>query len=214
GRAKIERLQENNLGSLMPSPIYILAKRAFDILSALVAIPLLSPLLLLTAVMIKFDSPGPVLFVQNRVGKGNRDFKIYKFRTMCTDSERDGAQFAGAADARITRLGQWLRTLRIDELPQFFNILRGDMSLIGPRPEQRVFVDEFEKKIAFYSYRHIVRPGITGWAQVMQGYTAGTADTRIKLEHDFYYIQQFSLWLDVLIVFKTIKTMATGFGAR
>ena len=115
---------------------------------------------------------------------------------------------------RVTKIGKFIRKTRIDELPQFFNVLKGDMSLIGPRPEQKVFVDAFEEQIPFYNYRHIVRPGISGWAQVTQGYTADVDDTQIKVEHDFYYIKHFSLWLDVLIVFKTIKTMLTGFGAR
>ena len=115
---------------------------------------------------------------------------------------------------RVTRVGKFIRKTRIDELPQFINVLKGDMSLIGPRPEQRAFVDQFEIDIPFYTYRHVVRPGITGWAQVTQGYAASEDETRIKLEHDFYYIKNFSLWLDILIVFKTIRTMLTGFGAR
>ena len=154
------------------------------------------------------------MFIQNRVGKGNKDFRIYKFRSMSKDSEAAGAQFAQCGDMRVTRVGKVIRKLRIDELPQFFNVLKGDMSLIGPRPEQRTFVDQFEREIPFYMYRHIVRPGISGWAQVVHGYAADTDDTRIKIEHDFYYIKHFSLWLDVLIVFKTIKTILTGFGAR
>ena len=133
---------------------------------------------------------------------------------MTKDSEKDGALFASAGDMRVTKIGKFIRKTRIDELPQYLNVLKGDMSLIGPRPEQQVFVDAFEKQILFYNYRHIVRPGISGWAQVTQGYTADVDDTQIKVEHDFYYIKHFSMWLDVLIVFKTIKTMLTGFGAR
>lgn len=214
GRVKIDHLHENQLGSLLPSPIYAFVKRSIDILAALVAIPLFSPLMLVTALLIKLESPGPVLFLQNRVGKGNKDFCIYKFRSMCIDSEKAGAQFAKDEDMRVTQVGKVIRKLRIDELPQFFNVLKGDMSLIGPRPEQRIFVDQFEHQIPFYMYRHIVRPGISGWAQVMQGYAANADDTRIKIELDFYYIKHFSLWLDVLIAFKTIKTILTGFGAR
>nr|WP_321239558.1 sugar transferase [uncultured Tolumonas sp.] len=214
GRVKIDHLHENQLGSLLPSPIYTFIKRCIDILAAVIAIPLFSPLMLVTAVLIKLESPGPVMFLQNRVGRGNQDFQIYKFRSMCQNSEQYGAQFAQNGDMRVTRVGKVIRKLRIDELPQFFNVLKGDMSLIGPRPEQRVFVDQFEQEIPFYMYRHIVRPGISGWAQVMQGYAADADDTRVKIEHDFYYIKHFSLWLDVLIVFKTIKTILTGFGAR
>lgn len=214
GRVKIDHLHENQLGSLLPSPVYEIVKRSIDILAALIAIPLFTPLMLITAVLIKLESPGPVMFLQNRVGKGNKDFCIYKFRSMCKDSEKAGAQFAQAGDMRVTRVGKMIRKLRIDELPQFFNVLKGDMSLIGPRPEQRTFVDQFEREIPFYMYRHIVRPGISGWAQVVYGYAADADDTRIKIEHDFYYIKHLSLWLDVLIVFKTIKTILTGFGSR
>lgn len=214
GRVKIDHLHENQLGSLLPSPVYACIKRGMDILAALIAIPLFSPLMLVTAILIKLESPGPVMFLQNRVGKGNKDFCIYKFRSMCKDSEKAGAQFAQDGDMRVTRVGKVIRKLRIDELPQFFNVLIGDMSLIGPRPEQRTFVDQFEREIPFYMYRHIVRPGISGWAQVVHGYAADADDTRIKIEHDFYYIKHFSLWLDVLIVFKTIRTILTGFGAR
>ena len=133
---------------------------------------------------------------------------------MCKDSEKEGAQFASAGDMRVTRIGRFIRKTRIDELPQFFNVLKGDMSLIGPRPEQKAFVDKFEEQIPFYNYRHIVKPGISGWAQVVHGYAADVDDTRIKLEYDLYYIKNFSLWLDILIIFKTLKTMVTGFGAR
>lgn len=214
GRVRIDHLNENQLGSLLPSPVYAFVKRCMDILAVLIAIPLFFPLMLVTAILIKLESPGPVMFLQNRVGKGNKDFRIYKFRSMCEDSEKAGAQFAQSGDIRMTRVGKIIRKLHIDELPQFFNVLKGDMSLIGPRPEQRIFVAQFEREIPFYMYRHIVRPGISGWAQVVHGYTADTDDTRIKIEHDFYYIKHFSLWLDVLIVFKTIKTILTGFGAR
>src|SRR5690606_6806086 len=129
-------------------------------------------------------------------------------------SEDEGAQFASRNDARVTRVGQVIRKLRIDEIPQFINVLKGEMSLIGPRPEQRVFVEHFDREIPFYSYRHVVRPGITGWAQVTQGYAADADDTRLKIEHDFYYIKHCSLALDLLIVLRTIQTVLTGFGAR
>src|SRR5690554_7341673 len=133
---------------------------------------------------------------------------------MRRDSEKDGARFASTGDARITRVGRYIRKTRLDEIPQFINVLKGDMSLIGPRPEQRAFANTFEKVIPFYTYRHVVKPGITGWAQVVHGYAADADDTRVKIEHDFYYIKHFSLWLDILIVVKTIKTILTGFGAR
>lgn len=214
GRVRIRHMYENQLGSLLPSPVYSLVKRIIDVVAVLGVMPIVLPVMLITAIVIKLESKGGALFIQKRVGKGGREFDIYKFRSMAHDSEKDGAKFASAGDMRVTRVGKFIRKTRIDELPQFFNVLKGDMSLIGPRPEQKVFVDQFEEKIPFYNYRHIVRPGISGWAQVMQGYAADVEDTQIKVEFDFYYIKHFSLWLDVLIVFKTIKTMLTGFGAR
>lgn len=214
GRVRIKHMYENNLGSLMPSPMYSFVKRCIDIGLVLAVMPIALPLMVLTALAVVLESRGGALFIQNRVGKGGREFKIYKFRSMTKDSEKDGAQFASEGDMRVTRVGKFIRKTRLDELPQFFNVLKGDMSLIGPRPEQKVFVDEFEQQIPFYNYRHIVRPGISGWAQVTQGYAADVNDTKIKVEYDFYYIKHFSLWLDVLIVFKTLKTMLTGFGAR
>lgn len=214
GRVKIRHLYENDLGSLLPPAGYMLVKRLLDILCVLAALPFALPLMLLTAIAIRLESSGNVLFVQNRVGQGGREFKIYKFRSMRTDSEQNGAQLAQVGDSRITRVGSFIRKTRLDELPQFFNILKGDMSLIGPRPEQKVFVEQFEKSIPFYQYRHIVKPGLSGWAQVTQGYAGNTDETQVKIEHDFYYIKHFSFSLDVLIMFKTVKIILTGFGAR
>ena len=214
GRVKIRHLYENDLGSLLPSPAYVVVKRILDIILILITLPISIPLMLLTALAIKLESKGNVLFIQNRIGQGGREFKIYKFRSMSMNSEQDGAKLAQVGDARVTRVGKFIRKTRLDELPQFFNILRGDMSLIGPRPEQKVFVEQFNQNIPFYNYRHIVKPGLSGWAQVTQGYAGDTNETQIKLEHDFYYIKHFSLSLDILIIFKTIKTIATGFGAR
>ena len=214
GRVKIRHLYENDLGSLLPPAGYMLVKRLLDILCVLAALPFALPLMLLTAIAIRLESAGSVLFVQNRVGQGGREFKIYKFRSMRTDSEQNGAQLAQVGDSRITRVGSFIRKTRLDELPQFFNILKGDMSLIGPRPEHKGFVDQFEKSIPFYQYRHIVKPGLSGWAQVTQGYAGNTDETQVKIEHDFYYIKHFSFSLDVLIIFKTVKIILTGFGAR
>ena len=214
GRVKIRHLYENDLGSLLPPAGYMLVKRLLDILCVLAVLPFALPLMLLTAIAIRLESAGNVLFVQNRVGQGGREFKIYKFRSMRTDSEQNGAQLAQVGDSRITRVGSFIRKTRLDELPQFFNILKGDMSLIGPRPEQKVFVEQFEKSIPFYQYRHIVKPGLSGWAQVTQGYAGNTDETQVKIEHDFYYIKHFSFSLDVLIIFKTVKIILTGFGAR
>lgn len=214
GRVNIEHMSENVFGDLQPSSTYAFLKRFLETILVLVTLPIWLPVMLLTGLAVKFDSKGPMFFVQERVGQKGVPYRVYKLRSMTTDSEKDGAQFAASNDARITRFGHFIRKTRLDEFPQFINVLKGDMSLIGPRPEQKQFVKQFEQEIPFYSYRHIVKPGITGWAQVMQGYAADTEDTRVKVEYDFYYIKHFSIWLDVLIVLKTIKTILTGFGAR
>lgn len=214
GRVKVDHLSENIFGSLLPSGLYSAFKRFLDVALVLLAAPFWVPVMFITGIVIKLESAGSMFFIQERVGLGNKDFRVYKLRSMCKDSEKDGAQFAQANDMRITRVGHFIRKTRLDEIPQFINVLKGDMSIIGPRPEQRAFVDQFETEIPFYSYRHVVRPGITGWAQVVHGYAADADDTRVKIEHDFYYIKHFSLWLDILIVVKTIRTVLTGFGAR
>ncbi len=213
GRVRITHISENQMGSLLPSPTYERVKYLFDLAIIVLTLPLVLPLALLTALLIRLESPGPAIFTQERVGQGNRSFRIYKFRSMVA-SHGDEARFASENDQRVTRVGQIIRKLRIDEIPQFINVLKGEMSLIGPRPEQREFVERFDQEIPFYSYRHVVRPGITGWAQVMQGYAASADATRLKIELDFYYIKHCSLALDVLIVFRTFQTILTGFGAR
>ncbi|WP_281645896.1 sugar transferase [Parendozoicomonas sp. Alg238-R29] len=214
GRVKIGHLSEGQVGSLNPPELYVLFKRIIDVVAVLLVFPIVLLVTLISAVIIRLESPGNPFFVQKRVGLGGNEFKIFKLRSMCIDSEVDGAKFAASGDMRVTKFGKFIRKTRIDELPQFLNVLKGEMSLIGPRPEQKAFVSEFEKSIPFYNYRHVVRPGISGWAQVTHGYAASEDETREKLEHDLYYIKHFSLWLDILIVFKTIHTMLTGFGAR
>lgn len=213
GRVRINRMSENNLGALLPTKVYEATKLLMDLSIVLLSLPIVLPIGLITALLIKLESPGPIIYTQQRIGLGNKEFTIYKFRSMRFDREQT-QQFAGEDDPRITRIGRIIRKLRIDELPQFLNIIKGDMSLIGPRPEQPNFVQEFDEKIPFYNYRHVVKPGITGWAQVRQGYTDDADATRIKIEHDFYYIKNCSTYLDLHIVFLTIKTMLTGFGAR
>lgn len=214
GRVRITHIAENEMGALLPSLAYERAKYLIDVVLILLSLPLTLPLALVTAISIRLESPGPVIFVQERVGQGNRSFRIYKFRSMVTSSEDEGNQFASENDSRVTRVGRIIRKLHIDEIPQFVNVLKGEMSLIGPRPEQRVFVEQFESEIPFYSYRHVVKPGITGWAQVTQGYVENTDGTRLKIEHDFFYIKHCSLALDFLIVMKTIRAMLTGVGAH
>ena len=214
GRVKIRHMHENDLGSLLPSPIYIVIKRWLDILLVCISLPITLPIMIFTAIIIYREDKGKILFTQKRIGQGGKEFTIYKFRSMVSDSEKDGAKFAQTNDERITKIGKFIRQTRIDELPQFFNILKGDMSLIGPRPEQKVFVEQFEQAIPFYNYRHIVKPGLSGWAQVTQGYASDTEETQVKIEYDFYYIKNFSFLLDLVTIAKTIRIIMTGFGAR
>lgn len=214
GRVSLVHLSEGVIEAFRLSPVYQVVKRIEGILFVLLTLPLTLPLMLITAAAIRIDSPGPVIFTQTRVGEGGRIFQMYKFRSMTHGADANGAQFAETRDKRVTRVGAFIRTVRLDELPQFWNILIGDMSLIGPRPEQVGFVEQFERDIPYYAYRHLVRPGITGWAQVNHGYAADHEETRKKLEHDLYYVKHFSFWLDLLIAFKTVGTIATGFGAR
>lgn len=219
GRVAIEHLSENTLGSLNPDQTYIGIKHAIDRVTALAALVLLTPLLIAVAIAIRLDSPGPVIFRQQRVGYRGEVFTIYKFRTMRIqreaphESQREQAM-TRADDQRVTRLGRYLRRSRIDELPQLLNVLRGEMSWIGPRPEAVVLSRWYESKLPFYRYRHIVRPGITGWAQVKQGHVAEVDDVNEKLYFDFYYIKNFSHWLDIVIIINTVKIMFTGFGSK
>jgi lipopolysaccharide/colanic/teichoic acid biosynthesis glycosyltransferase len=196
------------------SSVYALWKRLLD----LVAVVLLSPLLLLIAAIVALvvyvDTGAPILFRQKRLGRNGVPFTMVKFRTMKQNSEENGAAFATHRDPRVTKTGQFLRKFRLDEIPQFWNVFKGDMSIIGPRPEQAGFAREFEKDIPLYALRHNVRPGITGWAQVMQGYAATVNETREKICYDFYYVKHYSLGLDLRIVYLTVHTILTGFGSR
>lgn len=213
GRSPIQHLYENDLGALQPSQGYSLIKRWCDVMIVILSVPFLLPLLLCVGITIRLESSGNAIFIQNRVGQGGKIFKMYKFRSMRADAPAQNQLMTQANDSRITRVGKLIRKLRIDELPQFYNVLRGEMSLIGPRPELPNNVEELDKKIPFYLYRQIVKPGISGWAQVMQG-DGHVENIQAKLEYDFYYIKNFSFTLDFLIVIKTIQTMLTGFGAR
>jgi len=172
------------------------------------------PIMLLTAIAIRLESPGPIFFKQARVGKDDQVFTLWKFRSMRNNAEENGAVWAGEKDPRITRVGKWIRLLRIDELPQLINVFRGEMSLIGPRPERPEFIKELSEKIPYYSLRHAVRPGITGWAQVNYRYGASVEDARFKLEYDLYYIKNMSLLLDLKIFLRTIGVVLFGQGAR
>lgn len=218
GRVELEHLSETSYGSLSPPISYMMPKHILDRLAALLALILLAPLLIVVALAVRLDSPGPAIFRQKRIGFRGAPFTVYKFRTMRSRAfdaplGRDDA-ITRANDDRITRLGRFLRRSRIDEFPQVINILKGQMSWIGPRPEAAVLSQWYENEIPFYRYRHVVRPGVTGWAQVMQGHVADVGEVRSKLYYDFYYIKNFSLWIDCLIIFRTIVTMMNGFGAK
>jgi len=220
GRVQLEHLSENSFGSLVPARGYFHLKGLLDFAFAVAILPIALPLMAVLALLIRIDSKGPVLFRQLRVGHAGRPITVYKFRTMRPiDSQgaQDDERFAAmtkADDARITKLGRALRKLRLDELPQMFNILKWEMSWIGPRPEAEVLSVWYTSELPFYRYRHVVKPGISGWAQVNQGHVAAVDEVHRKLQYDFYYIKYFSPWLDLLIFFRTIKTMLTGFGSK
>lgn len=219
GMVEIEHLAETSYGTLAPPHIYIIAKRVIDTIVAAVLLFLLLPIMAVVAVVIRLDSPGPAIFKQTRIGFGGHPFTVRKFRTMQTvqaDSINDdrNAAMTQSNDVRITRTGRFLRKSRIDELPQLINILRGEMSLIGPRPEAAVLSSWYEKEIPLYRYRHIVMPGVTGWAQINQGHVTNVEDVTTKLHYDFYYIKHLSPWIDLSIAIRTILTMVSGHGAK
>jgi sugar transferase (PEP-CTERM system associated) len=194
--------------------IYKQVRRIADVLLSIVGLSLSFPVMALTALAIKLDSRGPILYIQERVGLQNRIFRIIKFRSMITDAEQNGPVWAEEADPRITRVGRVIRKLRIDELPQFINVIRGDMSFIGPRPERLVFVDQLDKELPYYSQRHLVKPGLTGWAQIRYPYGATVEDAAEKLQYDLYYIKNQSPILDAIVIFETIRIVLFGRGAR
>ena len=217
GRVQVRHLSENSFGSLVPARAYSAIKHLGDWLLAVAVLPVLIPLLGLTALAILLSDGRPILFRQRRTGRRGEQFWVTKFRTMqvAGDVEDDRrAAMTDDGDVRITRLGAFLRRSRIDELPQVWNILKGEMSWIGPRPEAEVLSAWYTGDVPFYRYRHVVRPGISGWAQVNQGHVAEVDDIHLKLQYDFFYIKYFSPWLDVLIVFRTVRTMLTGFGSK
>jgi exopolysaccharide biosynthesis polyprenyl glycosylphosphotransferase len=215
---------------------YLRVKRLIDIGFSLLSLAACWPLFLLLSVAIKLDSRGPVFYQQDRLGQNAVPFKIYKFRTMLENAEREGPKWASAGDRRITRVGRFLRKFRFDELPQLLNILKGDMSLIGPRPEREVFVKHFtelvkmprlvristdspeimvsevREKIPFYSYRLLVKPGLTGWAQVMYPYASSMEQTKEKLKYDLFYIKNMGIFLDLAILLKTLRIVILGWG--
>jgi exopolysaccharide biosynthesis polyprenyl glycosylphosphotransferase len=183
--------------------------------AAAIATLIAAPVMLCVAILVKLTSPGPALIRQQRVGKNDRLFTLYKFRSMVTDAEsRSGPVWAQRNDPRITPVGRWLRRFRLDELPQLFNVLKGDMSMVGPRPERPEFVIELEKRVPYYRHRHCIKPGITGWAQINHKYGDTIEDTIVKLEYDLYYIKNLAPALDAVIMFRTAKVMLLSRGAQ
>ena len=202
-------------GGFRRSGTTLLLKRALDLALSLVGVILFSPVIALIAVAVWFDSRGPALYRQARVGLGGRVFNVVKFRSMRIDAEaKSGAQWALKDDLRITRVGRFLRKYRLDELPQFFNVIRGEMSFVGPRPERPCFVEQLREQIPFYDERHSVRPGITGWAQVEFTYGASVEDALRKLEYDLFYLKNMSILFDIAIVFRTARIVLFGVGSR
>ncbi len=216
GRLAIVHLAE---GWELQTPVtaarqFQIAKRGADVVLTVLAVPLALALGLLVGIAIRLDSKGKAIFTQKRVGRGGRHFTLYKFRTMVDGADGNGAQFAMVGDERLTRVGRFLRKVRMDELPQLWNVLKGDLSLVGPRPEQPEFVEIFARSIPFYEHRHLIRPGLTGWAQVNYGYADDEADTIEKLTFDLYYVKHMSPWLDLNIFGRSVWTVLSGFGAQ
>ncbi|WP_454764675.1 sugar transferase [Cupriavidus campinensis] len=213
GRVGLDHIDENFLDDYARHYLYGFVKRLLDIAAVLCLVPLALPLSAVTALAIRLEEASPVLFRQVRVGRFGESFTMLKFRSMSVQADVT-ARFAAHHDARVTRVGRVIRKYRLDELPQLWNVLTGDMSLIGPRPEQVPMVDMFAETIAYYPYRHLVRPGLSGWAQVQQGYVGTHEETVTKLSYDLYYVKHCSFALDLLIAVKTLRTLLTGYGAR
>jgi len=200
---------------LYQRPYSRIVKRTFDVLAAGIALLLAAPLLLVVSLIVRASSSGPVFFRQLRLGEAGKVFEICKFRTMVVDAEEDGvAVWAKEDDVRVTRIGRVLRRTRIDELPQLWNVLRGDMSIVGPRPERPEFLELLRDTVPFWTRRHLVKPGITGWAQVRRGYTADVMGTADKLSYDLYYLKYRSLFFDLAIAMRTVGIVLSGFGSR
>jgi sugar transferase (PEP-CTERM system associated) len=217
GRIVLEHLSPSWLilsDGFRKSPMVSWAKRFLDVAISVVALLVTWPILVGVAIAIWLESGSPVLFRQERTGLRGRSFDMLKFRSMFNDAEKGGPQWAAEGDSRITKVGRWIRKYRIDELPQIINVFRGEMSVVGPRPERPHFVAMLEEQIPFYGLRHSVRPGITGWAQVRYQYGGSVEETKTKLEYDLFYIKHLSIMLDLAVLFETLKVMLSGRGAK
>ena len=188
------------------------AKRLLDLIFGMIIGICVFPIMILSAIIVKLESKGPVFFIQERIGEGNKKFNIVKFRSMTTDAEKDGPQWASKNDNRVTKWGKIMRATRIDELPQLWNVLRGEMSFVGPRPEREFFIQQLEKEIPYYNLRHTVKPGLTGWAQVKYPYGASIEDSYRKLQYDLYYIKHHDIIFDIKVLLKTITIVVFGKG--
>jgi sugar transferase (PEP-CTERM system associated) len=218
GKIEVENLYPSWLifgDGFRRSATFIAIRRAISLVISLVGLVLTLPLLPLIVLAIRLDSKGPILYTQTRVGKGGRLFKVIKFRTMREDAEAEsGPRWADDKDSRVTRVGKFLRASRLDEIPQLWCVLKGEMAFVGPRPERPEFIDWLSKEIPYYGVRHMVRPGVTGWAQVKYRYGSTVDDAREKLQYDLFYIKNASIGLDLLIMFQTVKTVLLGRGAQ
>ncbi|CAN5828660.1 sugar transferase [soil metagenome] len=212
GRIPLGGLTPNEFGSLLPSRQYLVVRRLVELAFTVLLLPVLVPLLLVVAAIVRLDSPGPVFFVQTRIGRRSRPFRMIKFRTMVHGA--GGPSFTSTVDPRITRVGAFMRQCRLDEVPQLFNVLRGEMSWVGPRPEAASLEKGYVRDIQHFALRGIVRPGVTGWAQINQGYAHAPDEMRSKLEYDLYYLKHCSLWLDIVIVLRTFAVVFRGTVAR
>ena len=212
GRTPLGGLTPNEFGALLPSRQYLVVRRVIELGLTVLLLPVLLPVLLVVAAIVRLDSTGPVFFVQTRIGRRGQPFRMIKFRTMFHGA--GGPSFTAAVDPRVTRVGGFLRQCRLDELPQLFNILRGDMSWVGPRPEAASLEKGYVRDIEHFALRGIVRPGVTGWAQINQGYAHAPDEMRSKLEYDLYYLKHCSIWLDLVIVLRTFAVVFRGTGAR
>jgi sugar transferase (PEP-CTERM system associated) len=217
GKIMIEGLRKSWLvfsDGFMVSRGTLFAKRLLDLVAASVGLVLALPFMLLVALAVRLDSPGPVFFRQDRVGRGGREFTLWKFRSMRTDAEKEGARWAVQGDPRVTRVGRFIRATRLDELPQLWNVLVGNMSLVGPRPERRMFVDQLKEQCPWYEQRLVARPGLTGWAQIKAPYASTFEESIEKLKFDLYYIKNLSIFLDISILLSTARIVLLGRGAR
>ncbi len=217
GKLQVESLRPSTLifsNGFKKTKLTLWIKRVTGFAFSLIGLILFSPLILVISILIKIDSQGPIFYKQERVGENRKIFKLLKFRSMVENAETNGAVWAEENDNRITRVGRWLRKWRFDEIPQMFNVLKGDMSFVGPRPERPYFVEKLRKEIPFYDHRFSVKPGITGWAQIKYRYGASKEDALEKLKYDLYYIKNLSSLFDLIIIFETIKVVLFGKGAR